>query len=405
MLKKDDFKTILLTSIGGMLEFYDFVIFGMFAIILGKTFFPAEGSQALQALLAFTVFAVGYFARPLGGIFFGHIGDKYGRKKSFILTILIMGVAAFLIAILPSYKSVGIIATLLFVLLRIIQGAAIGGEIPSAIVFVKESLLKHSGLACGIIFCFINFGTFFAEITKIVTSYYLTEEYAWRVAFMLGGIAAIISYFFRKEIHETATFLNKKEKYKLPFINLFKTEKLAVTKAITSTSIFAIVVGFFSIFLPTYFELNHITNSASLILINLFVFSIISIPAGFLADKFSPLLILLIGSFGLLISGSVFYYSITSNSEFLLEIMLINNIFMGLIVGVASNYACTLFTPAVRASGLGFSYNISFAIFNGAFLTLASFGIAKGFMLAPLFLILIVVSIAFSILFFTRKFK
>ncbi|WP_245806519.1 MFS transporter [Francisella halioticida] len=87
MLKKDDFKTILLTSIGGMLEFYDFVIFSFFAITLGEHFFTAQGSQALSALSAFTVFAVGYFARPLGGIFFGHIGDRYGRKKSFLLTI------------------------------------------------------------------------------------------------------------------------------------------------------------------------------------------------------------------------------------------------------------------------------------------------------------------------------
>ncbi|ADA78679.1 MFS transporter [Francisella tularensis] len=403
MLKKDDFKTILLTSIGGMLEFYDFVIFGMFAIVLGKTFFPPEGSPALQALSAFTVFAVGYFARPFGGIIFGHIGDKYGRKKSFLLTILLMGLAAFMIAILPSYQNVGIIAPLLFVILRIIQSAAIGGEIPSAVVFVKESLLKHGGLACGIIFCFINFGIFFAEITKIVTTYFLSDDYAWRVAFMFGGIAAIISYFFRKEIHETAIFLNEKTHYKIPIIDLFKTEKLATIRAIAAISIFAMVVGFFSLYLPTYFELNHIANSSSLILINLFVFSVVSIPAGFLADKFTPLRILFIGAIGLVIFGSIFYYGIVTNSKYLLLIMLINNIFMGLVVGVASNYASTLFSPVVRASGLGFSYNISFAIFNGAFLALASLGIAKGFILTPLYLVLIVIFTSTLILVFTRN--
>jgi MFS family permease len=108
--------------------------------------------------------------------------------------------------LLPSYSNVGILATLLFILLRIIQGAAIGGEIPSAVVFVKETLIKKGGLACDIIFCFINFGIFFAEITKVVTTYFLSDQYALRVAFILGGIAAIISYFFRKEIHETETF-------------------------------------------------------------------------------------------------------------------------------------------------------------------------------------------------------
>lgn len=403
MLKKDDFKTILLTSIGGMLEFYDFVIFGMFAIVLGKTFFPHEGSQALQALSAFTVFAVGYFARPIGGILFGHIGDKFGRKKSFILTILLMGLASFFIALLPSYNSTGIFATLLFVLLRIIQGAAIGGEIPSAVVFVRETLIKNGGLACGIIFCFINFGIFFAEITKVITTYFLSDQYAWRVAFMLGGIAAIISYFFRKEIHETATFLNKKTEYKIPLVKLFQTEKMAMLRAVAAISIFAMVVGFFSLYLPTYFSLNKISNSSSLILLNLFVFSVISIPAGYLADRFGALKILFVGGIGLLIFGSIFYYAIVINSSYLLVVMLINNIFMGLVVGVTANYASTLFTPGVRASGLGFTYNISFAIFNGAFLALSSFGVAEGVMLTPLYLILAVVIISLFVLIFTKE--
>ncbi|WP_423784463.1 MFS transporter, partial [Francisella tularensis] len=87
-----------LKNIVGMLELYDFVIFGMFAIVLGKTFFPTEGSPAFQALSAFTVFSVGYFARPFGGIIFGHIGDKYGLKKSFLLKKLLMGLDAFMIA-------------------------------------------------------------------------------------------------------------------------------------------------------------------------------------------------------------------------------------------------------------------------------------------------------------------
>ena len=107
-----------------MLKFYGFVIFGMFAIVLGKIFFPREGSPALQALSAFTVFAVGYFARPFGGIIFGHIGNKYGRKKSFLLIILVMGLAAFMIAILFISKRWYKLATLLFIALRIIQGAA-----------------------------------------------------------------------------------------------------------------------------------------------------------------------------------------------------------------------------------------------------------------------------------------
>ncbi|QLE78328.1 MHS family MFS transporter [Francisella sp. Scap27] len=403
MLKKDDFKTILLTSVGGMLEFYDFVIFSMFAIVLGQTFFPQQNSQALQALSAFTVFAVGYLARPLGGIIFGHIGDKYGRKKSFLMTILLMGTASFLIAVLPSYSTAGITVTILFVILRVIQGAAIGGEIPSAIVFVKESINKHSGLACGMIYCLINFGIFFAEITKDITSYFFSDQYAWRIAFMLGGIAAIISYFMRKEIHETNTFLSNKNISKMPLITLFKTEKVAILKAMASISIIAIIVGFYSLFLPSFFTLNNIPDSSSLILINLFIFSVICIPAGMLADKYNPLNILVIGTFGLLVFGTLFYISIVNHSPYLIYIMCINSCFMGLAVGVSANYSSMLFSPSVRASGLGTVYNISFAIFNGFFLALASFGIAHGFMLSPLYLSLIVFIVCLLILFVYRK--
>ena len=230
MLKKDDFKTILLTSVGGMLEFYDFVIFSIFAIVLGRTFFPVEGSEALQALSAFTVFAVGYSARPIGGIIFGHIGDKYGRKKSFLLTILLMGVASFMIALLPSYKTAGITATILFVVLRIIQGAAIGGEIPSAIVFVKESLIKNGGLACGMIYCFINFGIFFAEITQTITTSYFSEDYAWRAAFIFGGIAAIVSYILRKKYMKHKLSYRIKILTNYRYCNFSNLKKLLVSK-------------------------------------------------------------------------------------------------------------------------------------------------------------------------------
>ena len=135
--------------------------------------------------------------------------------------------------------------------LRVIQGAAIGGEIPSAVVFIKETLIRNGGLTCGIIFCFINFGIFFAEITKTITTSFLSDDYAWRVAFITGGIAAIASYFLRKEIHETETFLNREKTYKFPIIQIFITQKIAIVRAIAAISIFAMVIGFFSLYLPT----------------------------------------------------------------------------------------------------------------------------------------------------------
>ncbi|WP_338029162.1 MFS transporter [Francisella halioticida] len=151
--------------------------------------------------------------------------------------------------------------------------------------------------------------------------------------------------------------LNQEKYHKIPLLKLLQTEKRQVIRAISAISILAIVIGFFSLFLTTYFTLNKTANSSNLILLNLFIFSIICIPADYLVDKFGAYIILIIGAIGLLVSGSVFYYAIVNHSSYLMVAILINSIFMGLIVGVATNYASMLFSSGVRASGLGFSYN------------------------------------------------
>ena len=152
MKEKSIWKVILLSGIGGMLEMYDFIIFIVFAHELGLVFFPKEiGSLATVYTLG--VFAVGYLARPIGGMLFAHFGDRYGRKKIFALSIVLMALSTFLIGVLPGYVSWGVIASLLFILFRIIQGLAVGGELPGAITFVYEHVKSHATFAVGVLFC------------------------------------------------------------------------------------------------------------------------------------------------------------------------------------------------------------------------------------------------------------
>ncbi|MBQ0133382.1 MAG: MFS transporter, partial [Comamonas sp.] len=137
-LNRDDYKTLSLSALGGTLEFYDFVVFVFFANVLGALFFPADMPDWMRQLQTLGIFAAGYLARPLGGIIIAHYGDKIGRKKMFTLSIFLMAVPTLVIGLLPTYETIGVAAPLLLLLMRVLQGAAIGGEMPGAWVFVAE---------------------------------------------------------------------------------------------------------------------------------------------------------------------------------------------------------------------------------------------------------------------------
>ena len=167
-------RIILLTSLGGALELYDFVIFAFLAPVLGALFFPSK-DPLTSILHVFIVFAIGYLARPIGGLLCGHLGDRYGRKKTLILTVMTMAVPTFLIGLLPTYAHIDVFATLLLCLLRIIQGLGIAGEVPGAIVFVTESLHTRQGLATGIIFFGLNVGILTGALISTILTITLPE--------------------------------------------------------------------------------------------------------------------------------------------------------------------------------------------------------------------------------------
>jgi MFS family permease len=137
-LTRNDYKTLSLSALGGALEFYDFIIFVFFATVVGKLFFPADMPEWLRLMQTFGIFAAGYLARPLGGIVMAHFGDLLGRKKMFTLSIFMMAVPTLIMGLLPTYAQIGLWAPILLLLMRVIQGAAIGGEVPGAWVFVSE---------------------------------------------------------------------------------------------------------------------------------------------------------------------------------------------------------------------------------------------------------------------------
>lgn len=194
-------------ALGNTLEWFDFAVYGYFATSLGKVFF-VDSDPVLQSVASFGVFAIGYLARPIGSLILGPIGDLWGRKKMMTLSIVIMGLASFLIALLPVYAQVGAIAAYMLMFLRLVQGFSVGGEYTGSMVYAAEaSPANKAGLMSGIAHAGAVFGFFLGSLFAAVMAYFFSqdaiESWAWRIPFFLGAVVAILGWYLRLHMPET----------------------------------------------------------------------------------------------------------------------------------------------------------------------------------------------------------
>jgi hypothetical protein len=206
-----ELRTLALASLGGALEFYDFVIFVFFTGVIGKLFFSADLPDWVRQFQTFGIFAVGYLARPLGRTVMAHFGDTRGRKRMFTLSVLLMAIPTLLIGFLPTYQSIGAAAPLLLLAMRVMQGIAIGGEAPGGWVFVAEHArrgrvgfavgLLTSGLSCGILL-----GSLVATAVNMTFSQAQIAGGLWRLPFLIGGIFGFVAMLLRRWLEGTPAF-------------------------------------------------------------------------------------------------------------------------------------------------------------------------------------------------------
>ncbi len=397
-------KIVFLSALGGALEFYDFVIFVLFAGILSKLFFPEENH--LAALMGiFAIFAIGYLIRPIGGILFGHFGDKKGRKATFVISVGLMAIPTFLIGLLPSSHDIGITATILLVMLRILQGLAVGGEVPGALTFAAEhATVQYRGLICGFIFFGLNMGIILGSVINALLTYTLTQEqllhWGWRLPFLFGGLLGIVSYYLRKHMHETPIFqqLTITKKSNFPLKDTLKNEFKSLFFGTMLTWLEAVVVCLLYLYLPTYFkDILHypkksvdLYNTSSLILFSCFI-----VFAGGLSDRIGRKLIIAIGAVGLLLLAyPLFYFAISKNFPLVILTMIVISMLAGCISGGVPCVLIDMFPPRVRYTSIAVVYNVGFAIFGGLSPLLATYLIARTDNLAAPSFYLIVSAIA-----------
>ncbi|MCS3467619.1 MFS family permease [Pseudomonas sp. JUb42] len=376
-LTRNDYKTLSLSALGGALEFYDFIIFVFFAAVVGKLFFPVDMPDWLRMMQTFGIFAAGYLARPLGGIVMAHFGDLLGRKKMFTLSIFLMAVPTLIMGLLPTYAQIGLWAPVLLLLMRIIQGAAIGGEVPGAWVFVSEHVpARHIGYACGTLTSGLTAGILLGSlVATLINSLYSPAEvsdYAWRIPFLLGGVFGLLSVYLRRWLHETPVFaelqLRKQLAEEVPLKAVLRDHRGAVVLSMLLTWLLSAGVVVVILMTPTLLQTPVYGFSAATALkansLAIVFLSLGCIGAGALADRFGAGRVFLFGGLGLLLSSWTFYHTVAASPDLLFPLYAVTGLFVGTI-GAVPYVMVKAFPPKVRFTGLSFSYNLAYAIFGG----------------------------------------
>jgi len=375
-LSRNDYRTLVLAALGGALEFYDFIIFVFFAVVIGQLFFPPDMPDWLRQLQTFGIFAAGYLARPLGGIVMAHFGDMLGRKRMFMLSIFLMSVPTLAIGLLPTYAVIGIWAPLLLLALRVLQGAAIGGEVPGAWVFVSEHVPpRHVGFACGTLTAGLTGGILLGSlVATAVNKLYAPAELlaeGWRVPFIIGGVFGLLSVWLRQWLHETPVFKEMQARQaladELPLKTVLREHRPAVILTMLMTWLLSAAVVVMILMTPTLVQKLYGISAATALQANSIATLFLSLGCvafGALADRYGAGRVLMAGCTMLGATSALFYQQISVAPQNINGMYALCGFFVG-VIGVVPSVAVKAFPPVVRFSGLSFSYNVAYAVFGG----------------------------------------
>ena len=373
-LSRAQLRTLALSALGGALEFYDFVIFVFFATTMGALFFPADMPEWLKLVQTFGIFAAGYLARPLGGVVMAHFGDLAGRKRMFMLSILLMAVPTLLMGLLPTYAQVGVLAPILLLLLRIMQGAAIGGEAPGAWVFVSEHVApRHRNLACGTLSAGLCAGILLGSlVARAINAGFGEAElqaWGWRLPFVIGGVFGLLAMVLRRQLHETPVFVEMQARRtlaaELPLKTVLRAHGGAVVLAMLLTWLLTAAVVVTLLMMPTLLQGMGVSAADALAGNTLAICATIvaNLVAGHLADRLGAGPVLVAWSLLLGIAFWLFYGSALAGA-YSPALYALSGFAVGLTALVPA-IAVGGFPAAVRFSGLSFAYNVAYAIAGG----------------------------------------
>ncbi|CAG9189706.1 Putative Acetylpolyamine or polyamine transporter [Paraburkholderia sabiae] len=362
--------------IGTMIEWYDFYIYATAAaLVFGELYFPSS-DRFISTMASFATFAVGFFARPLGGIVFGHLGDRIGRKKALMTTLMMMGVATVCVGLLPDYSKVGALAPVLLVLLRVVQGIAVGGEWGGAVLMAGEHAPKgrrtffasfaQLGSPAGLILSLIAF----RAVTSMDKADFMS--WGWRLPFLASAVLLIVGIVIRLGVNESPEFARMKEANrtsKLPIAEVFRSAAGLVLLCIGANTIGIAGVYFTNTFMIAY-TTQYVGVTRSLILDCLFAVAIIQFIAqplaAWLAERIGGARFLKIAALLAMISPYPMFVLVQSGSAVPMVIgIAIAVVCMASFYSVIAGFVSGIFPTHVRYSGISLAYQVCGAVAGG----------------------------------------
>ncbi|MGR7206679.1 MFS transporter [Klebsiella aerogenes] len=374
-------KLIIGSFLGNSLEWYDFFLYGTAAaLVFGPLFFPATNDPLLGSFLAFSGFAIGFIARPLGGVIFGHLGDRYSRKMTLIITLTLMGASTFLIGLLPTYAHIGVLAPIALITLRFVQGVASGGEWGGGVLMLSENAPEsQKGYYTAWSQVGVCGGFVLSSLAFYLVQLLPQEEvmsWAWRIPFLLSLFIFLVGVYIRRNIQENAEFVarkaendSKNEAHHLPVLSAFKNHPRAILQAIGLRLAENGAVYIFFTFSVVYCKHIGIDTrdliAAVTIAMTVEIATILS--WGWLSDRIGRKRLYYIGVIGMALVAFPFFWLLNMHTfpAMLLAMLLALPLCHGAMIAAQPCLMVDLFPVEVRYTGLALGHEIGAVISGG----------------------------------------
>lgn len=377
-----DKKMIVATTIGSIFEIFDFLSFVFLSSIIAELFFPPK-IHTLAILFTYLTITMSYLLRPIGGLILGHLGDKYGRKSVFTLSILLMSIPSFAIGLLPTFQTIGYFATALMILARILQGFSLGGEVPGSITYIAEKFKSRNFyFYCAWLTFGANMGVAFGSQAIRTLTQYTSHDFmysiGWRIPFLIGGLLTIVGFYIRKSVSESEQFKQLQQTKHLsqaPLMTLIAKFKPQILCGILLCVIVSLTTSVFHVFLPnlftTYFKFS-LSTASNISCVGAATMAVFSLFFAYLTRYINVVTILRVGLISLIALLALVLFDVVNLSAMLknnvtglyliviaISIALsgVNGIFFGILAG--------LFPTQVRFSGISFCYNMAYILGAG----------------------------------------
>lgn len=375
-------KAVTAAALGNAMEWFDFGVYGFVAYALGKVFFP-DASPAVQTIAALGTFSVPFLVRPLGGIFFGIMGDRFGRQKVLSLTIIIMAISTFCIGLIPSYESIGIWAPVILLICKLAQGFSVGGEYTGAAIFVAEYAPDRRR---GFLGSWLDFGSiagFVLGAGLVVLLQTILQEqnfldWGWRIPFFIAGPLGLLGLYLRHAAEETPAFTQQLEKMEkedkdavqerptVSFLEILSKYRKALLISIGMVLVTNITYYMLLTYMPTYLSssLGYSEEHGVLIIVVVMIGMLFVQPVvGFFSDKVGRKPFLRLGSIGLLLLAYPAYKFIGSDNTGLIFLgLLFIAVVLNCMTGVMASTLPALFPTRIRYSALASSFNFAIIV-------------------------------------------